>query len=274
MLSLDVHFIKSGRDPECRVAIDRIFPRFYGIQLMTGGTLSFQRGNRPRHHVAGTCFFWTDRRSRYQYAPGPGGFWNHHWIALGGRLLDEYYRPLLEQLAPDGVLPLTRGRAIPGAFDALVTAAQSASHPADIIHALNQLLALIALDASGRHPELDGLARIKAAVDAEPGAVHDFAALARREGFSYTNFRRLFRRRYQEPPHRYLLGRRLQEAASRLTDSAESVQCIGFDLGYDDPARFSRAFKARYGCSPLRFRQAARLFETMSEAKSPARPRM
>lgn len=54
---------------------------------------------------------------------------------------------------------------------------------------------------------------------------------------------------------------RLDEARSRLCDPrsiARSVSVIAFDCGFNDAAHFSRAFKARFGCSPRECRAAAR----------------
>ena len=54
---------------------------------------------------------------------------------------------------------------------------------------------------------------------------------------------------------------RLDEARSRLCDprlAAQGVSVIAFDCGFNDAAHFSRAFKARFGCSPRECRAAAR----------------
>jgi AraC-like DNA-binding protein len=49
---------------------------------------------------------------------------------------------------------------------------------------------------------------------------------------------------------------RLEQACSWLSDTDKRVDEIAFDLGYDDPANFSRAFRQRLGLPPSAFRRA------------------
>ncbi len=54
---------------------------------------------------------------------------------------------------------------------------------------------------------------------------------------------------------------RLDEARHRLCDprhGGRSVSTIAFDCGFNDAAHFSRAFRARFGCSPRELRTTAR----------------
>lgn len=59
-------------------------------------------------------------------------------------------------------------------------------------------------------------------------------------------------------PMRYLRQRRLARAAEHLTRTQRPVAEIGFQVGYDSEAAFSRVFKREYGCSPSAFRQGTR----------------
>lgn len=52
-------------------------------------------------------------------------------------------------------------------------------------------------------------------------------------------------------------GRLVEEASVRLAQTGLSVEQIGFNLGFRDPAYFSRFFKQRAGLSPAAFRRAA-----------------
>ncbi len=52
--------------------------------------------------------------------------------------------------------------------------------------------------------------------------------------------------------------RLLREAAERLAHLDAPVSAIGFDLGFDDPAYFTRFFKRMTGESPRAFREARR----------------
>lgn len=260
MNSLGLCFAGTGADPACRVRIDGMFPDFYGIQFMNGGSMVFQRNAVPGKEFAHPCFFWTDRKSRYRYGPGSSGSWNHRWIAISGRVMDTYYRPLLEDLAPDGAILVAEPRAVLSAFLEFLEAWNSGDS-AKRLHRLNHLL-----DAVDRHRILPGAARdalalVKSAIDADPCTERDFSKIARAAGYSYSSFRRLFRARFRCSPHRYVLDRRFHLAAHLLSTSGEPVQSIGHLLGYDDPAQFSRAFKLRFGTAPINFRRKARVLQ-------------
>lgn len=81
-------------------------------------------------------------------------------------------------------------------------------------------------------------------------------ALARRCGFSPYHFHREFRARVGEPPKRYVRRLRLERAATWLKLSSCSVTDAAFGAGYTTHEAFTRAFRARFGVSPLRFRAA------------------
>jgi AraC-like DNA-binding protein len=51
-----------------------------------------------------------------------------------------------------------------------------------------------------------------------------------------------------------VLGTRLNEAKALLADSGLTIAAIARQVGYGDPAYFSRLFSARVGLSPRAFR--------------------
>jgi AraC family transcriptional regulator len=86
----------------------------------------------------------------------------------------------------------------------------------------------------------------------------DLERLARAAALSPFHFHRIFRGMIGETPlelHRRL---RLERAAFRLLEDETTVTVIAFDAGYDSHEAFTRAFRARYGCSPMVFRQNGR----------------
>ncbi len=52
-------------------------------------------------------------------------------------------------------------------------------------------------------------------------------------------------------------GRLIEEASVRLGQTGLAIEQIGFNLGFRDPAYFSRFFKQRTGLSPMAWRRAA-----------------
>lgn len=80
-----------------------------------------------------------------------------------------------------------------------------------------------------------------------------FAKLCHR---SLSSFKREFRRHYGVAPGRWLLERRLECSARLLTTTNMSVTDVVFECGFEQPSHFSRAFKAKYGCTPREYRDA------------------
>jgi AraC-like DNA-binding protein len=86
---------------------------------------------------------------------------------------------------------------------------------------------------------------------AEPLAVAD---LARAAGLSAAHFSREFRRAFGEPPHTYLLTRRLERAAALLRATDRSVAEICFAVGLRSVGSFTTSFSRAYGVTPTAYR--------------------
>jgi AraC-like DNA-binding protein len=83
--------------------------------------------------------------------------------------------------------------------------------------------------------------------------VADMAAEAH---LSPAHFSRAFTEVYGEPPHRYLLRRRLERAAALLRSTDRSVTEICFMVGLSSLGSFSASFKRIFGSSPSEYRRA------------------
>ena len=88
---------------------------------------------------------------------------------------------------------------------------------------------------------------------ADPLTVAD---LARAAGLSPSHFSREFRRAFGEPPHRYLLTRRLERAASLLRVTDWPVARVCFEVGAGSLGSFTTSFTRVYGCPPLAYRRS------------------
>jgi AraC-like DNA-binding protein len=85
-------------------------------------------------------------------------------------------------------------------------------------------------------------------------SVDDLAAAA---GMNRFSFLRAFHAQVGTSPYQHLTTVRLERAAEQLRASAAaSVLDIALGCGFTDPGRFSRAFRARYGCTPRAYRAA------------------
>jgi AraC-like DNA-binding protein len=87
----------------------------------------------------------------------------------------------------------------------------------------------------------------------EPLGVEDLAGAA---GLSRAHFIREFGRAFGEPPHAYLLTRRLERAAALLRTTDRSVADICFSVGLQSVGSFTTSFKRTYGVSPTAYRAA------------------
>jgi AraC-like DNA-binding protein len=83
--------------------------------------------------------------------------------------------------------------------------------------------------------------------------VDDLAGAA---GLSRAHFSREFRETFGEPPHAYLLTRRLERAAALLRTTDRTVAEICFAVGLRSVGSFTTSFTRTYGLSPTAYRAA------------------
>jgi AraC-like DNA-binding protein len=103
-------------------------------------------------------------------------------------------------------------------------------------------------------PPARHLLRAKDLADAryfEALSVDDLAHAAR---LSRAHFSREFRRAFGEPPHAYLLTRRLERAAALLRTTDNSVAEICLAVGLQSIGSFTTSFTRTYGQSPTAYR--------------------
>ena len=105
-------------------------------------------------------------------------------------------------------------------------------------------------------PPARHLTRAKDLADAryaDPLTVDDLAAAA---GLTRAHFSREFRRAFGEPPHGYLLTRRLERAAALLRNTDSSVTDICYSVGLRSLGSFTTSFTRTFGVSPTAYRAA------------------
>jgi AraC-like DNA-binding protein len=104
---------------------------------------------------------------------------------------------------------------------------------------------------SARH-----LLRAKDLIEARYRDPLDVSTLAQAARLSPAHFSREFRRAFGEPPHQYLLTRRLERAAALLRSTDHSVADICFTVGLSSVGSFTTSFGRTYGMTPTAYRAA------------------
>jgi AraC family transcriptional regulator len=81
--------------------------------------------------------------------------------------------------------------------------------------------------------------------------------MARRAGESRFHFHREFHKRLGETPRQFIERLRLDQAAARLIGTSDSICDIALQCGFASHEVFTRAFRRRFGCAPVRYRATA-----------------
>jgi AraC-like DNA-binding protein len=105
-------------------------------------------------------------------------------------------------------------------------------------------------------PPARHLLRARDLADARFAEPLDVADLARAAGLSPAHFSREFRKAFGEPPHVYLLTRRLERAAALLRKTDRSVADICMAVGLSSVGSFTTSFTRLYGRPPTAYRAA------------------
>jgi AraC family transcriptional regulator len=99
------------------------------------------------------------------------------------------------------------------------------------------------------------IARLRSFID---GNLHrtihasDLSAVARR---STAHFSRSFKRAFGEPPHAYVVRRRIEEACHLMLTSSASLSEIALSVGFSDQSHLNRHFRQAFGQSPSNWRR-------------------
>jgi AraC-like DNA-binding protein len=103
-------------------------------------------------------------------------------------------------------------------------------------------------------PPARHLLRAKDLIDRRYRDPLDVATLADAAHLSPAHFSREFRRAFGEPPHQYLLTRRMERAAALLRNTDHSVAEICLTVGLRSVGSFTTTFGRTFGKSPTAYR--------------------
>ncbi len=79
--------------------------------------------------------------------------------------------------------------------------------------------------------------------------------LADMSGMSLSTFKRAFRKNFGDSPTNYFNKRKIERALELLKLNGLTIAQVAYEVGYSDPAYFSRKFKKLTNTTPLDYRQ-------------------
>ena len=80
--------------------------------------------------------------------------------------------------------------------------------------------------------------------------LEEYAKLCHR---SLSTFKRDFFNHYNSTPGKWLLNKRLEQAANLILKNTLNITQIAFESGFEDVSHFSRVFKTKFGVTPSSF---------------------
>lgn len=229
-------------------------------RLSTHGLVIVSRGHGSYCGVAdlpvtAPALIWLFPGVEHAYAPGAEG-WSEHWVLFRGQVCSIY-----DQLGfwavprPVVALPFVP----PGLGSLFSTLKSTLSTPSLLGHlsasVLTQQLLLAALTAAASGGgQGDRTRRVVADFAADALTVMPMAERAHRLGVSLAELRIMLKSETGHNPQDYLLQIRLSAAQSSLARTPLTVAQIAQQVGFGDPAYFSRCFSAKIGMTPSAFR--------------------
>jgi AraC family transcriptional regulator len=99
------------------------------------------------------------------------------------------------------------------------------------------------------------IARVRAFIDENLHGnidARDLSAVAQR---SRAHFSRSFKKAFGEPPHAYVIKRRLERACHLMATTSESLSQIALIVGFSDQSHLCKLFRRAFGQSPSIWRR-------------------
>jgi AraC-like DNA-binding protein len=97
-------------------------------------------------------------------------------------------------------------------------------------------------------------ANVQSIVDAHVYTRLSVVELATLAGMSLSTFKRVFQNMYGDSPANYLRNKKIEKAKLLLQHSKLTVNEICYEMGFNEPAHFNRAFKLVTGSTPAMLR--------------------
>lgn len=118
-----------------------------------------------------------------------------------------------------------------------------------------RLITTQAIDATVSKPQIDLVRKFHILVENHFREKHQVAAYAELLNKSPKTLSNVFKKTSDDTPLQIINQRIILEAKRLLMSSIKNVDEIGYELGYKDPAHFSKFFKSHTGLPPAKFKE-------------------
>lgn len=236
----------------------------YSFLLITEGTIYLQREDGPRYEFSAPAAFWLHPKYEYDYGTIRKDLaWSHYFAAFTGPKVKALMEKGFMQLSPTSFstnVDLRFGEAL---FEKMITLLEQDSPYRDSA-CFSQLEAYLLhllehrAPSPNRSPYQPAILELATHLQHNPTKTMDFPAWAQAHGMSYSNFRLQFRQLMQTSPQRFLDRLRLNWARQQMLSTSIPIQEIGYQLGFENPAVFSRAFRRQFKISGQELRRLQR----------------
>ena len=233
---------------------------FLFFSVVSGeGTLVY--GGREFKLEPGSCVF-IDCRKPYSHSTEKH-LWTISWCHFNGPAMGSVYDKYVERGGRPTLYPTTESlEEIKGVLDRLLTTARSSDYMRDML--INeQLSTLIRLIMSySWHPEdkkaapkRTSVAEVKEYLDQHYAEKIVLDELSSRFFIDKYYMAKTFKSQFGLSISTYIQNIRITKAKQLLRFSEKTVEEIGYEVGMDNPAYFSRVFKNVEGVSPKTYRE-------------------
>ena len=240
--------------------VGRTLAGYAGV-LLTEGTGTLELHGRPgRNELRAGSFFWLPPGVAHTYGPGPDG-WSEYWILFEGPAAARYEElgylgggsAAIDPADPDA----TRGQ-----FVSLLSLAGRPESLAGHIRAAAELHTLICAVGTARIAQTtpeparrDVGRRALALFDRDAHRPIGIGEVAHELSVSRDTLATAVRELTGSTPTEYLTRLRLNRSKTLLADTDLPVFRVAKDVGFPDPAYFTRVFTKYTGVAPTTFRR-------------------
>ena len=167
---------------------------------------------------------------------------------------------------PDLIIPLEVTEIMKAYFESLIPYFTAEKNPSEDLLELKFRELLLNIITNPANKELNGYLRSLLSSKAEQLqqvmeanclfnlSVEDYAKLCNR---SLSSFKRDFHAVYKTNPGHWLLAKKLNYSSHLLLTTDKTINDISVESGFENSTHYSKAFKKRFGLSPMQFRQQA-----------------